>query len=154
MAISNARDLVKFHEGCILESRPDAKGKWEIGYGHDIDPPPVGPEACTQEEAEEWFCADFSLAVQCASQALGVASYSVLSEPRKAALVDMTYELGKAGLLEFQRMLSAIRAADWQTASKEALNSLWAEQVPSRAQMDARIFLTGEWPNSLTTLTT
>lgn len=147
MVITSARDLIKFHEGCTLTAKPDTKGKWSIGYGHDIDPPAnEQASTCTQEAADQFFAADFLVACRDASRVLGVASFSVLSEPRKAALIDMAYELGESGLSEFQKMLGAIRCAFWSTARAEALNSEWANEVPARAQMDATILLTGEWP--------
>jgi lysozyme len=145
--ITSARGLIQAHEGCILQSKPDEKGKWVIGWGHDVPPPPEGPAECTQEEADEWLGSDFAAATQHAGTVLGIASFSVLNAARKAALIDMAYELGAAGLAEFQKMLSAIRAADWPRAKAEALNSEWASQVPSRAAQDAEILLTGEWPS-------
>lgn len=70
--ITDAQGLVKLHEGCTLVALPDAKGKYEIGYGHDISPPQGGISAvCTEADAESWFQQDFSLAEERARSALG-----------------------------------------------------------------------------------
>ncbi len=70
--VTCAEDLIKKHEGCIFAAKPDAKGMWAIGYGHDIPPPPAGTVVtCTQEEADAYFKEDFALAVQRAETALG-----------------------------------------------------------------------------------
>ncbi len=71
--IGSAEALTRRHEGCILVSKPDAKGMWAIGWGRDIPPPSQGQGApiCTQEEADIWFGEDFPLAAQRAEHALG-----------------------------------------------------------------------------------
>jgi hypothetical protein len=43
-------------------------------------------------------------------------------------------------------MLDAIRAADWQRAHDELLDSDYARQTKTRAQTNAKVLLTGEWP--------
>lgn len=71
--VADARDLIRRHEGCVLVAQPDAKGKWEIGYGHDITAPPDGsrPLLCTQPAAELWFEQDFLVAEARAELDLG-----------------------------------------------------------------------------------
>lgn len=144
MAISTVDDLVKHHEGCVLTAKPDAKGKWEIGWGRDISPSPG--VTCTQEQADEWFATDLALAKLRAKSVIGGDVWYRIDLVRQAVLTDMAYELGGEGLGKFARMLNAIRAADWNTAHREALNSAWAKQVPFRAAEDAVMLLTGEWP--------
>lgn len=71
--LDSAEALIKRHEGLVLTARPDAKGKWEIGYGHDIQGlPPGSLLTCTLAEADAWFEADLDLAVLRASTALGL----------------------------------------------------------------------------------
>jgi lysozyme len=65
---------------------------------------------------------------------------------RKAALVSMAYQLGIHGLLKFKRMLAALELRDYDQAAAEAMDSLWAEQTPSRAEETAKMIMTGEWP--------
>jgi lysozyme len=55
------------------------------------------------------------------------------------ALVNMTYQMGTAGLLNFRRMLAALAAGDRVTAAEEAIESTWAKQTPERAKRVAAL---------------
>jgi len=55
------------------------------------------------------------------------------------ALNDMVYNLGPAGLLQFRKMLAALKTGDYETAAAEALDSRWAAQVGVRADKVARL---------------
>ncbi len=71
--IKSAADLVKRHEGCKLQAAPDAKGKWAVGWGHDIQAPEPGEPApvCTQEAADAMLADDLALAEARAEADLG-----------------------------------------------------------------------------------
>lgn len=147
--IQSDTDLVKFHEGCTLTAKPDARGMWSIGWGHDIAAPHengVLVPSCTQDQADDWLDMDINLARARARIALGPKEWDALDEVRKAVLVDMAYELGGAGLREFVGMLGAVRLQHWNDAAAHGLASLWAKEVPSRARMDMDMIASGEWP--------
>lgn len=55
------------------------------------------------------------------------------NQARSDALLDMAYQMGTSGLSGFRNMLVLISNGDFDKASKEALNSLWARQTPQRA---------------------
>lgn len=81
LGVSSDAELVQRHEGCVLAAAPDAKGKWAIGWGHDIPAPasstegePLSRPTCSQEQADEWFEADLALARANAAAALGLAA--------------------------------------------------------------------------------
>jgi lysozyme len=72
--------------------------------------------------------------------------FASLNEPRQAALINMRYQLGKAGLAGFKRMLDCLRDERWHEAETHALDSKWAKQdTPDRAKRVARQLRTGEW---------
>ena len=48
-------------------------------------------------------------------------------------LVEMSYQLGIAGLGKFKKMLAALQAGDYAEAARQGIASRWAEQTPSRA---------------------
>lgn len=150
MQISDARSLIQRHEGCSLVARPDAKGKWAYGYGHDISAPAEGQAAptCTQAEADVMLDADLAVAEAGACRVLGEGSWDALNAARQAALIDMAYEMGAAGLAGFKVTLSLIRLEDYDAASAEMLLSAWAKEVQRRAWEDALIIRTGEFPAS------
>ena len=68
-----------------------------------------------------------------------------LNEPRKAALLNMAFNLGVPKLKGFVNMLLALKMGQWQKAHDHTLNSIWASQVHGRAVRIAKQFLTGEW---------
>lgn len=69
-----------------------------------------------------------------------------LNDARRAALVNMSFQLGVAGLLGFPRMLACLRDERWAEAETHALDSKWAKQdTPKRAARVARQLRTGEW---------
>jgi lysozyme len=67
-----------------------------------------------------------------------------LSENRQIALIDMAFNLGVQGFLNFKQMLSALEMHDYERAADEMLQSKWAEQVGERATCLANIMRTGE----------
>ena len=50
------------------------------------------------------------------------------------ALLNMSYQLGLGGLMNFQKMLTALAQGDRATAALHALDSEWARQTPARAR--------------------
>lgn len=143
VTINSARALVAFHEGCVLKAKPDAKGKWEIGYGDDRATP---GQVCTQEGAEQGLTDLLDLATRRAVLDVGPSTWSVLGVVRQAVLIDMAYELGGAGLAAFHDLIAAVRARNWQGAVHAMQDSKWAHQVPSRAMMNEKMMFTGQWP--------
>ena len=143
MEITCGEELTKFNEGCVLTARPDAKGHWEIGFGHDIPPSPG--LTWTQAEADAQFAVDYPLAISRAIADLGEA-YASLSAERQAVLNDIAYEIGGAGLAGFKDMLAAFRAEDWKSAAAALKSSLLFSQVPAREERNILILLSGEWP--------
>jgi len=52
----------------------------------------------------------------------------------RAVLVELSYQVGISGMLKFKKMLKALQAGDYVTASKEILDSKLARQTPKRAK--------------------
>lgn len=55
------------------------------------------------------------------------------SEERQLALADMRFQLGYGGFRGFKEMIKAIKVDDWDKASYECLNSVYAVKTPTRA---------------------
>lgn len=54
---------------------------------------------------------------------------------RRAAILNMLYNLGPARLLGFRKMIRAIAVGDWEEAARQAKDSKWYTQVqPSRSE--------------------
>lgn len=64
---------------------------------------------------------------------------------RKSALVLMVYQLGGRGASKFRKMLIAMLNADYKSASRELLDSLFAKQTPNRAKRLSKIIRHGDF---------
>lgn len=142
------------NEGCRLAAYQDTRGVWTVGVGcSGTDPycspaPEIGPSTVwTQEQANAQFNTRYMLARQRASDDLGAGAWAAISTVRQAALTDMAFQMGGAGLAEFQQMLAAVRSSVWQAAHDACLDSAYDRQTPERAQRNANMLLTGQWPS-------
>ena len=70
--------------------------------------------------------------------------FSSLSENRQIALIDMTFNVGVQGFLNFKEMIEALEKGDYNEAADQMLQSKWAEQVGERAVTLANIIRTDE----------
>jgi len=68
-----------------------------------------------------------------------------LSSARQGVLINMAFQLGTAGLLEFKQTLKLIENGDWADAAKAMLDSKWAIQTPGRAARLAKQMETNLW---------
>jgi lysozyme len=134
-------DWIKGNEGLRLKLYTDTRGVPSIGYGRNLR-----DDGVSTIEANYLFDHDLANAIRGAAQSVGSPYWLQLDPVRKAALIDMCFELGEYGLAEFHKMLAHVRAGEWQAAADELLNSLYAQQVPTRAHRNAALLLTGEWP--------
>jgi lysozyme len=128
-------------EGCVLSAYEDTEGVLTIGIGHtgrNIYPGMV----ISRDRADQLMESDVESAV-------GSLDYCLpwwrnkLNDTRQNVLVEMCFNLGTAGLMKFRKFLSALEAGDYKVASSEMMNSLWATQVPHRAQKLSQRILTG-----------
>ncbi len=124
-------------EGVVRTAYPDSLGVPTIGVGHNLSTP-------ISDEAIDQILNDDIAATE--SQLLSVLPWaSQLSPARYGALLNMAFNLGVAGLLEFRRMLAALERQDWTTAARELLDSTYARQVGTRADRLARQLETDQW---------
>lgn len=71
-----------------------------------------------------------------------VPKYNSLSDNRRAALINMAFNLGHR-LGGFQKFLAAVNAGNWHTASHEMIDSTWAKQVGERAVRLSNLIIGG-----------
>jgi len=72
--------------------------------------------------------------------------YKTLSPVRKSVLMDMRYNLGRAGLAGFRTTLGHIQMGRFASAADAMMQSKWATQVKGRALTLSRMMRTDEWP--------
>ena len=115
----------------------DSGGKLTIGYGRNLDD--VG---ISRGEADLLLNNDLAPAIE------AVAAFSwigTVDEIRRAALVNLCFNVGAAGLQTFTKMLAACARGDWGTAAAELLDSRYHQQVGARAERLAQQLVIGEW---------
>lgn len=128
-------------EGEVLNAYADHLGYLTIGVGRLIDKRKGG--CITAEESAYLLNNDIERVRRGLVDALPW--FEALDEPRQAALINMGFQLGVAGLLEFKNTLAAVRDGRFADAEAQAMQSKWAQQTPARAHRVARQLATGEW---------
>lgn len=139
-------EMLRVHEGFVGHAYRDHLGYWTIGIGRLIDQRRGG--GITEEEARYLLRNDLERIRGELHDRVGW--LGSLSDVRRAAVLDMAFNLGVDGLLGFRRMLAALEARDYQRAADEALDSLWARQVGMRARDIAEMVRHDRWPERLT----
>jgi len=123
-------------EGLELKPYKDTVGKLSIGYGRNLDD--VG---ISKLEAEVLLDHDLAGAEMECRKAFPW--FPALSDVRQRVLVNMCFNLGLTKLKTFERMLLALSQHDYALASREMLQSKWAEQVKGRALRLAKMMRDG-----------
>lgn len=135
----NLVDLIKQDEGLRLKPYKCTAGKLTIGWGRNLE-----DRGITEDEAEWMLENDINDVFLGLDKRIGY--FRNLSEVRQAVLANMALNLGLNGLLGFKKMLAAVEAGRYVQAATEMKDSLWARQVPNRAERLAEMMLGGKWP--------
>jgi lysozyme len=133
---------LRLHEGERLKPYRCTAGKLTIGVGRNLD-----DRGITREESAMLLANDISAVEAELLRALPWASQ--LDEVRQRVLLDMAFNLGLPGLLEFRRTLATIQAGRYQKAAAMMLDSKWAAQVGQRARRLSQMMVSGQEPAEL-----
>lgn len=125
-------------EGLRLKPYKDSVGKLTIGVGRNLDD--VG---ISREEAMLLLNNDIAKATEAVRTHIPWANE--LDEARFGALVNMAFNLGIGGLLQFKNTLAHLKAGRYEDAAREMLKSKWAQQVGPRADRLSTQVKTGVW---------
>lgn len=114
----------------------DSEGFLTGGMGHlmtekEKELYPKG-EPIPDKVVKEWFKTDMKEADDILTGVLESKAVHVPDEVF-SILLNMTFNLGEAGITEFKEMWDAIETGDWATAAAEMRDSKWAKQVGNRA---------------------
>lgn len=144
----NLSEQLKFEEGLRLEAYYCPAGKKTIGYGHNLDVRPYLegdkiPDHITQEVAEVLLERDIDQTEE--QLAAAWHGYGLLTGARRDACVNMAFQLGTNGFMEFRKLRDALVRCEWVKAYQEAMASQWAKQTPERAERVASQFITGQY---------
>lgn len=133
---------LKLDEGFRSKPYKDSLGYWTIGYGHH-DGVTAETAPINEADAESLLIERMEEAWDDAASV--VSSFDQLTGPRKGAILNLAYNLGRKKLSGFHGTLAAIEAEDWALAAQRLLNSLYARQVKGRARRIAYRIKTGEY---------
>ena len=146
------------HEGLRLEVYQDSLGIDTIGIGRNLE-----DRGISDEELEDMGIASidhvYSFGIT-EADAILLAENDVqivekelldahpciagLDAVRQLVLMDMAFNMGVPRLCKFKKMWAAIHDEDFTTASKEMLDSRWANQVKSRSTKLAHAMYSGQ----------
>jgi GH24 family phage-related lysozyme (muramidase) len=119
---------LKEDEGFSAKSFWDFK-QWTWGYGTKA---PSGPGLLiSEEDAEKELSEKVDVAIK---GFVKIFEGCDINETRQHALVNMIFNLGAAGVLNFHNMVAAIQKGQWTDAANHARASLWYRQVTRRAR--------------------
>ena len=126
------QEIVK-HEGKINKVYLDHLGNATFGVGHLVLSTDDLQEGVEYDDTKimEFFERDFR-------QATNDAESFIKSEnidPRAfGCVINMAFQLGLPRLLKFKNFQYHLNKCDYESASSEMLDSLWAKQTPNRAE--------------------
>ena len=139
--IAKATQQIKRHEGFVSNAYKDSLGYLTIGYGRLIDKSKGG--GISETEAEYLLANDVNGVYEALNRA--IPSFKQLNDARQGVLLNMAFQMGTHGLMQFKSTLNLIELGDYNAAADNMLKSLWANQTPNRAKEMATQMRTGQW---------
>ena len=122
-------------EGLKLKPYTDTVGKLTIGVGRNLN-----DEGITEQEALYLLNNDIQ---RIEKELAPLPNFSRLSGPRQRVILEMAFNMGFGGVMEFKQMWQAIQNQDWDGAANAMRDSLWAKEGGQRAVRLATSMRTG-----------
>lgn len=145
--------LINENEALVLTPYRDSVGKLTIGYGTNLEDDHMTAieevAVCDIETGISRPVAEFLKAndMQRVYSFLSesFAFWDELSDVRQAILIDMAYNLGNQGLLQFRKMLAALRIGEYGEAANQIKDSKYFRQTGRRAKRNVYMMKFGEF---------
>ncbi|EFH5738004.1 glycoside hydrolase family protein [Escherichia coli] len=156
----NITDMIRYDEGEKLTIYKDSEGYYTIGVGHLLTKSPskeqalieldklVGHKAhgyINEQESDKILNDDINKATQQIGKTELFNTYTIVDSVRRAALINMVFQLGINGVLKFKKMIAYMNTRQFDKAADEALDSLWAKQTPNRAKRVTDVIRYGDF---------
>ena len=145
--LDKLRTLLALHEGREKYPYKDTRGILTIGIGHNLQ------EGLSDEAIDFIFEEDLSNKLQDAET---LPWFDELDEVRKAAILDMLFNMGLPTFRRFRRTIDFMAAGMYTEASEEILRgsrpdgkSHYYAQVGKRAERISAMLRTGEWQHGM-----
>jgi lysozyme len=132
---------LKGDEGIKESAYKDHLGYLTIGVGRLIDARKGGK--LRPDEITYLLNNDIDDRIEALTRALPW--FQDLDDARRGVLLNMAFQLGTEGLLQFRRTLDYIRLGKYEEAANAMGQSMWAKQTPVRAKRMADQMRDGKW---------
>ena len=120
-------ESIKRHEGYVGIVYKDSLGIDTIGYGFAIKDLELDEDIC--EIILERKLKELETRVN-----LKFKWFIYMPQEIKDVVMEMCYQLGVGGVSKFKKTIAYLQNKQWEEASVEMLDSLWAKQTPNRAK--------------------
>ncbi len=140
MDLNKLKAQLTLEEGLRLKPYSDTVGKLTIGVGHNLTDNGISHDIAMAILDED--IKDILSQIEHQSFWLAVENDDV----RSRAIVDLIFNMGLGGFLQFKNTIAALIKKDWATASLQLLSSKWATQVGVRANNIAFMIRNGADP--------
>ncbi len=127
MPSDTIKNMIKGHEGFSRVPYKCPAGYLTIGWGHNIEDKGLSENICEAILDEDISEAEETISIY-------VPNYEEFSENRQATLIDMAFNMGRSRFGLFRRMLVCLKGKDFEGTAREMEDSLWYNQVSSRAR--------------------
>ena len=129
-----SKSMIKRHEGVRNQPYKDSLGLWTVGVGHLIGDgkslPAEWNRTFSDKEVDDLFSQDYNKHMKAAEQIPG---YEKLNDRGKAALIDLTFNMGPTWYKKWPNFTKALASGDTEGAAKNLETSRWYTQVGRRA---------------------
>jgi lysozyme len=133
--------LVQRHEDLRLRPYRCSSGYLTIGWGRNLERHPTGISA-----GEAYLLLANDLAATAREVETRWPWTAALDDTRRAAVLDLAYNLGLTRLARFAPTLALLETGDWAGAAARLRQSLWYRQVKTRGVRITGMIESGVWP--------
>jgi lysozyme len=120
-------ERIKEHEGYVGVVYKDSLGIDTIGYGFAIKDLELDEDICQEILVRKLKNLDDMVKLK-------FSWFKYMPPQIKDVVMEMCYQLGVTGFSKFKKTIAYLQNKQWDDASEEMLDSLWAKQTPNRAK--------------------
>ena len=121
------KESIKQHEGYVGVVYKDSLGIDTIGYGFAIKDLELDEDICDIILERKLKNLHDIIKIK-------FKWYQYMPQEIKNVVMEMCYQLGVTGVSKFKKTIAYLQNKQWEEASVEMLDSLWARQTPNRAK--------------------